>query len=114
MRQQMRGQIGPRISTKLSRPAIHSYHCETFCFSVNHGSAGLTKISHTLPDDLKTYRLIDRKQLKTLLPVSSMTVWRMERDGRIPKHFLIGRKAFWKLGDVLNYLQKVTQGGDSK
>jgi predicted DNA-binding transcriptional regulator AlpA len=110
----MRGQIDPRISTKPSCPAIHSYHCETLCFSVKHWSAGLTKNSRDLPDDLKTYRLIDREQLKKLLPVSSMTVWRMERDGRIPKHFLIGRKAFWKLADLLNYLQKVTQGGDSK
>ena len=74
----------------------------------------MTKISRELPDDLKAHRLIDREQLKKLLPVSSMTVWRMERDGRIPKHFLIGRKAFWKLGDVLNYLEKATQGGDSK
>ena len=43
-----------------------------------------------------------------------MTVWRMERDGRVPKRFLVCQKAIWKLGDVLNYLQKVTQGENSK
>ena len=44
--------------------------------------------------------LISRKQLKQLIPVSSMTIWRWEREGRLPKHLKIGRKAFWRLAEI--------------
>jgi predicted DNA-binding transcriptional regulator AlpA len=74
----------------------------------------LPKSKRDLPDDLNERRLIDREQLKQLLPVSSMTLWRWERDGRIAKHVLIGRKAFWRLTDILKFLQQATKGEASK
>jgi predicted DNA-binding transcriptional regulator AlpA len=45
-------------------------------------------------------RLLSRKQLKRLIAVSTMTLWRCELDGRLPKHLKIGRKAFWRLGEI--------------
>ena len=53
------------------------------------------------PSDLARDRLINRRQLRKLLPVSAMTIWRWERDGRLPQHITIGRTSFWKLTDVL-------------
>ena len=45
------------------------------------------------------------------MPVSGMTLWRMEKDGFLPKHILIGRKAFWRLADILEFLHNVAKGG---
>jgi predicted DNA-binding transcriptional regulator AlpA len=47
------------------------------------------------------HRLINRKQLKQLIPISTMTIWRWERDGRLPQHITIGRTSFWRMTDVL-------------
>jgi predicted DNA-binding transcriptional regulator AlpA len=49
--------------------------------------------------------LISRKQLKKLIPVSTMTIWRWERDGRLPKHVTIGRTSFWRLGQILAVIE---------
>jgi predicted DNA-binding transcriptional regulator AlpA len=53
-------------------------------------------------------RLINRKQLKQLIPVSTMTIWRWERDGKLPKHVTIGRTSFWRAVEVHEYLSRVT------
>jgi predicted DNA-binding transcriptional regulator AlpA len=49
-------------------------------------------------------RLINRKQLKELVPVSTMTVWRWEKEGHLPRHVTIGRTSFWKLAEVLDFI----------
>jgi predicted DNA-binding transcriptional regulator AlpA len=56
-------------------------------------------------DALENERLLNRQQLKRLLPVSSMTIWRFERDGKLPKHLNIGRKTFWRATEVREYLR---------
>jgi predicted DNA-binding transcriptional regulator AlpA len=53
------------------------------------------------PPELTSDRLINRRQLRELLPVSAMTIWRWEKKGRLPQHITIGRTSFWKLADVL-------------
>jgi predicted DNA-binding transcriptional regulator AlpA len=53
------------------------------------------------PFELAQDRLINRKQLRKLLPISAMTIWRWERDGRLPQHITIGRTSFWRLADIL-------------
>ena len=53
-------------------------------------------------------RLINRKQLRRLLPVSTMTIWRWERDGKLPKHLTIGRTSFWRAIEVQEYLSRAT------
>lgn len=62
-------------------------------------------------DELDEYRLITRKELQRLMPVSGMTLWRMERNGILPKHILIGRKAFWRHADILEFLHRIAKGG---
>ena len=62
-------------------------------------------------DEVDQHRLITRKELQRLMPVSGMTLWRMEKDGFLPKHILIGRKAFWRLADILEFLHNVAKGG---
>jgi predicted DNA-binding transcriptional regulator AlpA len=49
--------------------------------------------------------LISRKQLKKLIPVSTMTIWRWERDGRLPKHVTIGRTSFWRVEEILAVIE---------
>lgn len=61
-------------------------------------------MNDSLPFYLAQQRLITRAQLREILPVSAMTVWRWEQDGRLPRHFTIGRRSFWKLDDVLRAL----------
>lgn len=51
------------------------------------------------------YQLINRKQLKQIIPISTMTIWRWERDGRLPQHLTIGHTSFWKLTDVLEAIE---------
>jgi predicted DNA-binding transcriptional regulator AlpA len=58
--------------------------------------------------ELSRHHLITRKQLRRLLPVSDMTIWRWERDGKLPKHLTIGRTSFWRAVEVHEYLSRVT------
>jgi predicted DNA-binding transcriptional regulator AlpA len=48
--------------------------------------------------------LISRKQLKQLLPISTMTIWRWQRDGKFPQHVTIGRTSFWRVTDIRAFL----------
>jgi predicted DNA-binding transcriptional regulator AlpA len=48
--------------------------------------------------------LISRKQLKKLIPVSTMTIWRWEKEGHLPRHITIGRTSFWRLAEVLDFI----------
>jgi predicted DNA-binding transcriptional regulator AlpA len=72
-------------------------------------STGCKRMSSELfeveDDAFENDRLLNRQQLKHLLPVSSMTIWRFERDGKLPKHRNIGRKAFWRATEVREYLR---------
>ena len=50
------------------------------------------------------HRLITRRQLQELLPVSTMTIWRLEKAGRLPRHISIGGRSYWRYADVLEAL----------
>ncbi len=58
-----------------------------------------------IPGELVENGLISRKQLKLLLPVSAMTLWRWEREGRLPPHIVIGRTSFWRVKDIRAFLE---------
>ncbi len=58
-----------------------------------------------------SHRLITRRQLQEFIPVSSMTIWRWEQDGRLPKHITIGRRSFWKLSEILRFISDMNQEG---
>ena len=46
-------------------------------------------------------RMINRKQLQLLLPISPMTIWRYEKKLLRPKHIKSGGLSFWRLAAVL-------------
>jgi len=39
-----------------------------------------------------------------IIPVSTMTIWRWEKEGRLPTHIAIERTSFWKLAEVLDFI----------
>ena len=62
-----------------------------------------------LPDpDLSFHRLINTEQLLVLLPVSRMTVWRLEKRGLLPSHIRIGGRNYWRLSAVLEALERIS------
>src|SRR5258705_8643372 len=69
----------------------------------NENFGKLLRQQHQEPNE--DCRLINRRQLRKLIPVSAMTIWRWERAGLFPQHFLIGRTALWKLSDVLKIIE---------
>jgi predicted DNA-binding transcriptional regulator AlpA len=50
-------------------------------------------------------RLLSRKLLRQLMPVSDMTIWRWERDGTFPKHLTINGRNYWLFRDVMSWLE---------
>jgi predicted DNA-binding transcriptional regulator AlpA len=54
-------------------------------------------------------RYINSRQLRQILPVSSMTVWRLEQQGKLPKHMRLGGRSFWRLHAVLKALGNLAQ-----
>ena len=56
--------------------------------------------------ELDCDRLITRRQLKKLLPVSTTTIWRLEKAGLFPKHVTIGGLSFWRALEVQDYLRR--------
>ncbi|MBR1286816.1 hypothetical protein JQ597_32650 [Bradyrhizobium sp. AUGA SZCCT0177] len=64
-------------------------------------------------DEFDKVRLITRKELQQLMPLSGMTISRMEKNGVLPKHILIGRKAFWRQADILEFLDNIANAGDT-
>lgn len=64
------------------------------------------------PDQLELLgevRLLNKRQLKQLIPVSDMTIWRWERDGKLPKRLSIGGRTFWRATEVMAALNHLTK-----
>lgn len=57
--------------------------------------------------EVEKARLINRRQLQLLLPISQMTIWRYEKQEILPKHFKIGGLSFWRLADVLDAIERL-------
>ena len=55
-------------------------------------------------------RLLSRRLLRRLVPVSDMTIWRWERDGRFPHHLSINGRNYWRLGEVRAWLEGQPRG----
>lgn len=52
-------------------------------------------------------RLIDARELRRLVPVSPMTIWRWERDHRFPARIRIGaNRVAWRLSEVLAWIDE--------
>lgn len=58
-------------------------------------------------------KLLSKKQVLELVPVSKATLSRWEAEGRFPKRFHIGgngvwKKAFWREDEVLDWIEDNT------
>jgi prophage regulatory protein len=53
-------------------------------------------------------RLLNRRQLRELIPVSDMTIWRWEQAGRFPRHLSINGRNYWRLSEVVAWLESLS------
>jgi predicted DNA-binding transcriptional regulator AlpA len=55
-------------------------------------------------------RLLTRRLLRQTVPVSDMTIWRWERDGRFPRHVTIHGRNYWVMSEVAHWLSTHLRG----
>lgn len=55
--------------------------------------------------------LINRIQLRILIPASDMSVWRWTRDLGFPAAVKIQNRNYWRLGEVRRWLAEREQAG---
>lgn len=48
--------------------------------------------------------------LRQLVPVSDMTIWRWERDGRFPRHLSVNGRNYWLQSEVSLRLAEQERG----
>lgn len=58
-------------------------------------------------------RFVPRRELRALLPVSDMTVWRWERDGIFPRHLSINGRNYWRLSELRDWMERQERAGAS-
>src|SRR5262245_39946378 len=51
-------------------------------------------------------RLLPRRELRILVPVSDMTIWRWERDGVFPRHRSINGRNYWRLSELRDWMNQ--------
>jgi len=66
---------------------------------------GVDGIMDKLYQDL-TERLLPRRELRRVVPVSDMTIWRWERDGLFPRHVSINGRNYWRLSEISHWMEK--------
>jgi predicted DNA-binding transcriptional regulator AlpA len=59
-------------------------------------------------DASRVDRLVNRGQLRKLVPVSDMTIWRWERAELFPHHVSINVRNYWRLGEILAWLENLS------
>ncbi len=57
-------------------------------------------------------RFLSRRDLRRLLPVSDMTIWRWEAAGLFPRHLAIGGRNFWRESEVLDWIERHSDSRD--
>jgi predicted DNA-binding transcriptional regulator AlpA len=55
-------------------------------------------------------QLLTRRLLRKVVPVSDMTIWRWERDGRFPRHLIVNGRNYWLLSEVRTWLANQQRG----
>ena len=51
-------------------------------------------------------RLLNRQQLRNMVPASDMTIWRWQRDGKFPEPLLINGRRFWRASDIAGWIDR--------
>lgn len=59
----------------------------------------------------KGERLLPRRELRSLIPVSDMTIWRWERDGIFPRHLSINSRNYWRLSELRDWMSSQERAG---
>ncbi len=70
-------------------------------------SVGRTTSDYELPE-MAAHRLINAAQLRELLPVSTTTIWRLEKKGRFPQHATILGRNYWNFIAVIDAINRLT------
>jgi predicted DNA-binding transcriptional regulator AlpA len=50
---------------------------------------------------IEDVQLIERRQLREIIPASNMTYWRWMKRGLLPKPICIGGKQYWRRDKIL-------------
>jgi predicted DNA-binding transcriptional regulator AlpA len=58
-------------------------------------------------------RLLTRRMLRLMVPVSDMTIWRWEKGGTFPEHLSIYGRNYWRLSEVQNWMDRQRRPGAS-
>jgi len=58
-------------------------------------------------------RLLPRRELRRLVPVSDMTIWRWERAGEFPQHIAFNGRNYWLLSEVRAWVTRRRAAGVS-
>jgi predicted DNA-binding transcriptional regulator AlpA len=61
-------------------------------------------------DRIITERLLPRRELRDLVPVSDMTIWRWERDRQFPRHLSINGRNYWLRSEVFDWMAAQSRG----
>ncbi len=61
--------------------------------------------------DLDKEQLLSRSRIREIINVSDMTIWRWERCGLFPKHITFSKRNYWKLSDILDWINIHTSKG---
>ncbi|MRR56130.1 MAG: AlpA family phage regulatory protein [Deltaproteobacteria bacterium] len=57
-----------------------------------------------------TEQYVDKKGLKQYVPLSEVSIWRLERDGKFPKRRQISkRRVAWLLSEVMEWAKTQQQ-----
>jgi len=56
-------------------------------------------------------RLLPRRELRRLVPVSDMTIWRWERGGEFPRHLSINGRNYWRLSEIRDWISRQQEAG---
>ena len=65
----------------------------------------------TMLDAILRNRLIDKKELRRLVPYSDSQIYRMEKQGLFPKRITLGPgRVAWRLSEVLEWIECKRQG----
>ena len=51
-------------------------------------------------------RLVPRRLLRRLVPVSDMTIYRWERDGLFPRHLEINGRNYWRQSEIDDWFNR--------
>lgn len=55
-------------------------------------------------------KLLPRRLLRKLVPVSDMTIWRWERDGSFPRHLTVHGRNYWLNSEVRAWMAGQRRG----